>query len=70
MIMAKYYIVPIITSYYEYMRINAESPEDAVQKVKDGDGAFVETWTEFREVLDIREDSVEEDSDQTPHADE
>ena len=53
------YIVPLITSYYEYIEVDAESPEDAIRRVKDAEGEDYGT-PEFREVLDVGpEDRVE-----------
>jgi len=56
--MAKY-IVPIITSFYEYYEVEAASVDEAVAKVKDGDGEE-HCAPEFREVIDVMDDMVEE----------
>ena len=55
------YIVPIISSYYEYERVEADSPEEAVTRVKDGAGDPIEHLTEWREVIDIMDDMVIEE---------
>lgn len=55
------YIVPIISSYYEYERVEADSPEEAVAKVKDGAGESIEHMMEWREVVDILDDMVIEE---------
>jgi hypothetical protein len=56
----KRFIVPIITSYYEYEAVEAESPEDAVQRCKDGEGEALEYMTEWRGVVDVLDDQVVE----------
>jgi hypothetical protein len=53
--MAKF-IVPLITSYYEYYEIEADTPEEAVEKVKDGDGEEY-CDPEWREVIAVGEDA-------------
>ena len=57
--MAKF-IVPFITSYYEYLEVEADSKEEAIEKAQDGDGQWIEHWQEFRDTLDIREEFVKE----------
>lgn len=57
----KVYIVPIVTSYYEYERVEADSPEEAVARVKDGAGDSIEHMKEWREVTDILDDMVIEE---------
>jgi hypothetical protein len=55
------YVVPLIVSYYEYMLVEAESPEEAIHKVKDGEGSELGK-PEFREVMDVGpEEFVEEE---------
>ena len=64
--MSKKYIVPIITSFYEYVLVEADSPEEAVEKVKDADGEDYGK-PEFREVIAVGEDAgiIEEVKDGT-----
>lgn len=57
------FIVPVITSYYEYYEVTADNKFEAIAMVKDGDGEEVEPWREFREVIDIQDHAVEEVTD-------
>jgi hypothetical protein len=54
--LAKKFIVPLITSYYEYVRVEAESPEEAVEIAKDAGGEDTGIM-DFREVIAIGDDA-------------
>lgn len=60
------FIVPIITSYNEYISIEAESEKEAIELVRDGAGEEIEDLKEFRETIAIQEDMVEEEPEDTP----
>lgn len=54
----KKYLVPLITSYYEYETVMAESAEDAEKLVRDGGGDPIEHMMEWRGVIDIMDDQI------------
>ena len=53
------FIVPIITSFYEYVQVTADSRDEAVEIAKDAGGTELKSMTEFREVIAIGEDAGE-----------
>lgn len=53
------YIVPLITTYYEYSSVEAENEDEAVEIVRDGGGDPIEDWMDFRETIAIGHDAGE-----------
>ena len=57
--MPKKFMVPVITSYYEYLEVEADTAEEAVEKVKLGQGDWDKSDMEYRETIAYGEDAGE-----------